>query len=181
MTENQKTIYSKIIEFQKIMKPIKKSTTNPFYKSKYADLASIQECIKDDLCKCNLGYIQITEENGLKTILFDGTGEKIEFTYPCNLTGKAQEIGSSITYAKRYSLVALLGLIVEDDDDDGNEAQNQTVSTANTVTWLTKEQFEKTFKAEKSQIQYVLKQYSTDTHKMKKEYREQLEELTNLM
>jgi hypothetical protein len=104
---------------------IRKTENNPFFKSKYADLANIQGQIREPLAQCGLGYIQITTETGLETRLFTKTGESINFIYPVNLTGKAQEIGSSITYAKRYSLVALLGLIVDGDDDDGNEANNQ--------------------------------------------------------
>lgn len=119
------TIYQGIIAFQKSMPVIKKTEANPFFKSKYADLANIQKQIQRPLSESGLGYVQTTVESGLETMLFNSTGETIKFTYPVNLTGKAQEIGSAITYAKRYSLVALLGLIIEGDDDDGNEAQQQ--------------------------------------------------------
>jgi hypothetical protein len=124
-TPTVKSIYECIIDFQSQMPIIKKTENNPFFKSKYADLANIQSQIREPLAKSGLGYIQITTETGLETRLFTKTGETIFFNYPVNLTGKAQEIGSSITYAKRYSLVALLGIIVDGDDDDGNDAQNQ--------------------------------------------------------
>jgi len=164
-------IYQKIIAFQEIMQPIKKSAKNPFFKSNYAPLDVIQETIRPDLAKVGLGYIQTTCESGLKTTLFDVEGRTIEFVYPCNLTGKAQDIGSSITYAKRYSLVALLGLIVEDDDDDGNAATTPTP----TVKKLTDQEFEKL----KTQNPSVIKQY-LDSHKISMT-QIQRDELTNLL
>ena len=132
-TTTVKSIYECIIDFQSVMPIIKKTESNPFFKSKYADLANIQSQIREPLAKSELGYVQITTENGLETILFNRLGETINFVYPVNLSGKAQEIGSSITYAKRYSLVALLGLIVDGDDDDGNEANNQKIITKTVI------------------------------------------------
>jgi hypothetical protein len=162
-------IYQKIIAFQEIMQPIKKSAKNPFFKSNYAPLDVIQETIRPDLAKVGLGYIQTTCEGGLKTTLFDVEGRTIEFVYPCNLTGKAQDIGSSITYAKRYSLVALLGLIVEDDDDDGNAATTPTVKK------LTDQEFEKL----KTQNPTVITQYLNSSKISMTQ--NQRDELTNLL
>lgn len=161
-------IYQKIIAFQEIMQPIKKSAKNPFFKSNYAPLDVIQETIRPDLAKVGLGYIQTTCEGGLKTTLFDTEGRTIEFIYPCNLTGKAQDIGSSITYAKRYSLVALLGLIVEDDDDDGNAATTPTIKK------LTNEEIQKL----KSSDPKVINQYlNSNKVSMTPEQREDLKSI----
>lgn len=120
----EKTIYSRIIDFQKSMPTIKKDETNPFYKSKYAPLDSIQKAIQEPLANAGLGYIQEATNEGLKTVLFDVDGNTKEFNYPAVFQGKPQEIGSTMTYAKRYALTACLGLIIEGEDDDGNTAQN---------------------------------------------------------
>jgi hypothetical protein len=153
-TPTVKSIYECIIDFQSQMPIIKKTENNPFYKSKYADLASVQTNIQDALAKSGLGYIQevyFGEDNGeptdrtrLKTTLFTKSGEKLESFYPVNATGTAQVIGSAITYAKRYSLVALLGIIVDGDDDDGNGAQSQS-NQPNQKPWANKKELDHCF------------------------------------
>jgi len=123
--ENQNQIYSRIITFQKSMPTIRKDETNPFFKSKYAPLDAIQKAIQVPLADAGLGYVQEATTQGLKTTLFDIDGNIKEFMYPAIFSGKPQEIGSAMTYAKRYALTACLGLIIEgDDDDDGNKAQS---------------------------------------------------------
>jgi hypothetical protein len=127
-----KTIYSKIINFQKNMPTVKKGETNPFYKSKYAPLDYIQKAIQKPLAEAGLGYFQEATSEGLKTTLFDIDGNTKEFNYPAIFQGKPQEIGSVMTYAKRYALTACLGLIIEGEDDDGQKANdsNQKLTQA---------------------------------------------------
>ncbi len=123
-----KTIYGRLIEFQSQMPVIEKGAKNPFFKSKYATLDSIQFAIQPILKEVGLGYTQTISEDktSLITTLYDEEGKSlVAGNYPVNLSGKAQDVGSAITYAKRYSLVAFLGLIVADEsDDDGNQAQD---------------------------------------------------------
>lgn len=185
---SEKNIYSKIIDFQKSMPTIKKDETNPFYKSKYATLDSIQKAIQEPLAKAGLGYTQQATQEGLKTTLFDLDGNTLEFIYPAVFAGKPQEIGSAMTYAKRYALTACLGLIIEGDDDDGNQAQEskqevKKFDATNTV-WMTQEQFEKlkTMIANNDNVegvQAVIAKFSgaivnSVKYAMKKEYREEL-------
>ncbi len=123
-----KTIYGRLIDFQSQMPVIEKGAKNPFFKSKYATLDSIQFAIQPILKEVGLGYTQTISEDktSLITTLYDEEGKSlVAGNYPVNLSGKAQDVGSAITYAKRYSLVAFLGLIVADEsDDDGNQAQD---------------------------------------------------------
>jgi hypothetical protein len=88
---------------------------NPFYKSKYADLASIWSAIRKPLTDNGLAVIQTTEpyEDGITvvTTLVHVSGEK----YETKLSGKMdkqsiQGLGSLITYLRRYSLAALVGV-----------------------------------------------------------------------
>jgi hypothetical protein len=118
-----KKLFQQLVEFQAELPAITKEANNPFFKSKYATLEAIQQTIQPLLTKHGLGYMFMPTVDGLACVLFNTTGEKIEFVYPANLTGKPQDIGSNITYAKRYALCAMLGLIVGDEDDDGNKAQ----------------------------------------------------------
>jgi hypothetical protein len=123
-----KTIYGRLIDFQSQMPVIEKGAKNPFFKSKYATLDSIQFAIQPILKEVGLAYTQTISEDktSLITTLYDEEGKSlVAGNYPVNLSGKAQDVGSAITYAKRYSLVAFLGLIVADEsDDDGNQAQD---------------------------------------------------------
>lgn len=102
--------------------------TNPHFKSRYADLAAIRDAVMPALTKHGIAVIQLpTIHNGafvLITHLRHGGGEIIESIYPLpGSSGKPQEIGSAITYARRYSLAAMCGISAEE-DDDANAAED---------------------------------------------------------
>lgn len=127
MSEVKNNIYSRLINFQSLVGKISKDSKNPFYKSKYANFASIQEAIKLPLAEAGVGYMQEATLEGLITTIFSKEGETIKSIYPLKLEGlKPQEIGSAVSYAKRYSLCAMLGIIISDEDDDGQTANNSS-------------------------------------------------------
>lgn len=106
----------------------KKDSNNPFFKSKYADLASNIDSIKGPLSKHGLSYVQFTDEenekNYLITKLMHSSGEWISGRLKLILKqNDMQGLGSAITYARRYGLAAMVGLAQE--DDDGNEASGK--------------------------------------------------------
>lgn len=109
---------------------VKKTDANPFFKSKYAGLPSILEVVLPVLHKNGLYLTQspITDGDriGIKTmILHTESGESLEGTFTVNLAkNDPQGAGSAITYCRRYALVSMLGLNV-DEDDDGNHASGQ--------------------------------------------------------
>lgn len=110
--------------------------TNPHFKSKYADLSAVRKATLPTLKKYNLGIAQ-------KTVIKDGefvfvarmvhsSGVALDDAeFPLNRTQKSQQIGSEITYAKRYTWSTLCG-ISADDDDDGNAAQNAPANNGKT-------------------------------------------------
>jgi len=119
-----KNIGKALMKFHEEMGVIYKTETNPFFKSKYADLATILTAIKIPLTKAGLTFVQIpTGENELRTILIHPeSGETIEGTFKMTPSkNDPQGQGSVITYQKRYALSAILGLNTEQ-DDDGNKA-----------------------------------------------------------
>lgn len=61
----------------------------------------------------------------LRTILLHTSGERLESTFPLPWSGGAQERGSELTYARRYSLEAVLGVAPSEEDDDGRTAQEE--------------------------------------------------------
>jgi hypothetical protein len=109
--------------FQNEVGKIKKDSNNPFFNSSYASLPHILDAIQEPLKNAGLSFTQLAENEGVTTILMHlESGEYIETSLELKADkNTAQAIGSAITYNRRYSLVPLLGLNV-DDDDDGNEA-----------------------------------------------------------
>ena len=103
---------------------IKKDAINPFFKAGYATLSIIIEVVEPILRKHGLFITHAMDGNTLETTIWDGDKALItsKFTLPAN--GDIQKIGSAITYAKRYNIVALLNLNIED-DDDGNSVKPQ--------------------------------------------------------
>ena len=119
---------------------IVKDAKNPFFKSSYATLQNIQEAIREPLIECQLTVSQHPEgEHGLTTILMHSSGEWIESYYVMTpVKNDPQGIGSCITYQKRYALVSILNLSVNDPDDDGNQATygNKNPNDKKELPWL---------------------------------------------
>lgn len=103
-----------------------KDKKNPFFKSNYADLASIWDCCREPLSSNGLAIIQTVEgkrdEMYLITLLGHASGQWIKSKLPMLLVKHdPQGQGSAITYARRYALQAIVG-VCADDDDDGEKA-----------------------------------------------------------
>ena len=101
-----------------------KSSANPFFKSKYADLHECIEAVKGPLSENELAIIQTTRPNGkdidIITTLAHSSGEWIRGVM--RMTPKKdddQGRGSSITYGRRYALAAIVGIAQKDDDGNG--------------------------------------------------------------
>lgn len=140
-SQSIKNLAGALLAFQLKADKINKDANNPFFKSKYASLSHILESIQIPLAESGLAYTQFpTGDYGLTTILIHPeSGEYIQAEYSMKPTkDDPQGRGSSITYQRRYGLVSILGLNV-DDDDDANEASKQTekkAPTANEKPWL---------------------------------------------
>ena len=107
--------------------PPKTKTANAGkYTYRYADLAEIIDHVRPVMAKHGLAIVQmvtvIEERNFLVSRLLHTSGQYIESVYPLPRQAGSQEMGSAITYARRYSLCALLGIAAEE-DDDGEKAQ----------------------------------------------------------
>jgi hypothetical protein len=113
---------------------IVKDTANPFFKSKYATLASIIDGTRKALADVKIAVVQAVEFEAnlcsVTTILFHESGQWMKgmITMPVAKLDP-QGVGSASTYARRYGLSAFVN-VAADDDDDGNAAskpvQNQT-------------------------------------------------------
>lgn len=108
----------------------KKDSENPFYKSSYADLASVWDACRKPLSDNGLSVVQTTDitDKGvfLVTMLAHASGQWISGILPIRPTkDDPQGMGSAITYMRRYALAAIAGVAPEEHDDDGNEASGK--------------------------------------------------------
>ena len=122
------SIYKKLNEFSQKVGAVRKNANNPFHKSKYATIESVIDTISEPLKECGLGYFQCVEDRFLVTTIYstdeDGT---ITSKVPLLLQKEdMQQLGSAITYARRYALVSMFGL--EQEDDDGNYASGKSTA-----------------------------------------------------
>lgn len=116
---------------QKAFKPAIKDANNPFFKSKYVDLSGAIDAIRDALADNGLSVVQSVDSGDkltLQTTLMHSSGEWIASVYPITAAKQdPQGIGSAVTYARRYSLMALVGLAAEDDDGEAAEGRQHKI------------------------------------------------------
>lgn len=116
-----KNLNTKLLSFQKEVGVISKDGKNPHFKSTYATLQNILSEVKPILSKFNLIVVQPVIDDKVYTFIIDaesGEKESASISLPVGLT--PQQLGSAITYYRRYLLAGMLSL--EMDDDDGNTA-----------------------------------------------------------
>lgn len=128
-SDYMKNLLSKLLAVQKALKPIVKDDVNPHFKNKYFDINSLLAVVKPILSEHGLVLIQPLDGNALRTILYDADGESISSVVNLPDIQDPQKLGSAISYMRRYSLVSLLA-IEGDEDDDGNTASRQTSPVA---------------------------------------------------
>lgn len=127
-----KRIFQAFIAAQKGFGPALKSSTNPHFRSRYADLSACVEAVIDSLHENGLAVCQLTHpsETGVcvETVLIHESGDQMTFGKLHVPASKqdAQGYGSALTYARRYSLMAAMGIAPEDDDGNAAAASKPT-------------------------------------------------------
>jgi hypothetical protein len=124
-----KELATAMAKAQAEIKAALKDSKNPHFKSSYADLTSVWDACRTALTKNGLSVVQIPNFEGdevwLETRLLHASGESISGRYPLRPQQQTpQGYGSALTYARRYSLAAMVG-VVADEDDDGNAASQR--------------------------------------------------------
>ena len=127
MSESITELAKALAMAQSEIKGAAKDSTNPHFKTKYADLASVWDACREPLTKNGLSVAQSTRMEGnavvVITMLLHSSGEYIrgEISLPPTKPDP-QGHGSAITYARRYALAAMVGIAPEDDDGVGASA-----------------------------------------------------------
>ena len=121
-----KSIATALVKAQKEFGPALKTSTNPHFRSRYADLSACIEAVIDALNNNGIYLMQLTDEHdgGVKvsTTFIHESGEQLTggTLFMPATKHDAQGFGSALSYARRYSLMAACGIAPE--DDDGNQA-----------------------------------------------------------
>jgi hypothetical protein len=133
-----KQIATALVKAQKAFGPALKSSTNPHFRSRYADLSACVEAVIEGLNEAGIALIQRTSEDHVgvtvETVFVHESGEMLEcgkLHVPASKQDP-QGYGSALTYARRYSLMAACGIAPE--DDDGNAASRKPSAPAPDIT-----------------------------------------------
>ena len=125
MNQSEKTdaIAKAMVAVQQAIKPALKTEQNPFFKSKYADLSQIWHACNEALTGNGIAVIQggdmIDGHPVMVTTLLHTSGQWIAGAFPLvAVKPDPQAMGSAITYMRRYSLAAMVGVLTEDDDGE---------------------------------------------------------------
>lgn len=125
-----KNIATSLVKAQKAFGPALKSSTNPHFKSRYADLSACIEAVIDALNDNGIFLLQKNYDcaDGImvETVFVHESGEMLEcgiVHFPA-VKHDPQGYASALTYGRRYSLMAACGIAPE--DDDGNQASRKT-------------------------------------------------------
>jgi hypothetical protein len=129
-----KQIASALVKAQREFGPALKTSTNPHFRSKYADLAACVEAVIDALNNNGIFLMQMTHETPdgamAETVFVHESGEMLsagKLFFPAS-KHDAQGYASSLSYVRRYSLMAACGIAPE--DDDGNAASKPALKPA---------------------------------------------------
>jgi hypothetical protein len=123
-SEQLNELFSALAKAQSEMKPAGLNSENPYFKTKYAALSDIVKVSRPALTKYGLCVIQEIRQSAdgtscLQTVLGHSSGQWISSTmkiFPPK--PDVQTLGSYITYLRRYSYAALVGVVTSDEDDD---------------------------------------------------------------
>jgi len=129
-SEDIKDIIGALSKAQGVMKPAVFNKQNPHFKSKYADFSSCMDACRGPLSENGLAIIQYCEtidgKLHLITMLAHTSGQWLKSEFPLiTMKMDSQGLGSAMTYAKRYTLCGLIGVVADEDvinDDDGEKS-----------------------------------------------------------
>jgi len=113
-----KELTAALCQFQASQHRVAKTSFNPAFKTKYVGISEVLATVLGPLTEVGLSFVQFPDgEHGLTTRLMHVSGEYLQATYTMRPTKPdPQGVGSALTYARRYALLAVLGLGTEDDD-----------------------------------------------------------------
>jgi hypothetical protein len=168
-SEDLKDLFGALAKAQAEMRIAGLTNENPYFKSRYADLAEMVRASRPALTKNGLSIIQqilpnSDGQNILNTILCHSSGQYIESRMRIiPAKNDIQSMGSYITYLKRYSYGSLVGIVTSSEDDDGEVAMIESrdiIARGPSLKYNPKESsFETISKDQIIELEYELSQY----------------------
>jgi hypothetical protein len=123
--EPSKTLAEALVQLQAQLPRVIKTADAQY--GKYADLTMVSEALLPIMASTGLSFTasptMLDGQFVLRYLLLHISDQAIEGSYPLPTSGSPQQIGSAITYARRYALCAVTGLAPGGDDDDGQAGQ----------------------------------------------------------
>ncbi len=179
MSDNIKELAVALAKCQGSLAPAKKDASNPFFNIKYADLASVWESCRKPLSDNGLSVVQLSQpcDTGLslQTLMLHTSGQWIKSIMKMTpVRNDPQGSGSCLTYMRRYSLMAIVGIAPEDDDANAASKKPEASKSAKKTT---KAKPKARFPHPTKQIDHamLMKMFNDD----QKEYSEGLQLMTN--
>ncbi len=132
-SDNINELATALAKAQGAMKGAKKDSDNPFFKSKYADLASCWDAIREPFSANGLSITQLTEQSPdlmviVETVLMHSSGQWVSSRLAMKpVKSDPQGLGSCLTYCRRYGISAACGISFLGEDDDANAATGKDV------------------------------------------------------
>lgn len=129
-TQDLSELFTALAKAQAVMVDAKTDSKNPFFKSKYADLSSVVKASRKPLTENGLAVTQFIRDKEGKAFLFTRLGHTsgqwldsfIRIQPPKE---DIQSLGSYLTYLRRYSYAAIVGVVASDEDDDGEQTMGR--------------------------------------------------------
>ena len=180
-SEQINEIAKALSEFQSNLPKIEKDANVNLgsYSFSYAPLETIIQAIKPLLKQTGLSFLHIMNDSILECIILHSSGQCINTGgIAIKMSNKMQDMGSSMTYARRYTLCAALGIVAED-DDDGNSSDGNKIESLDNRKWLNKntpvwDKAVEGIKTGKGTVEDIAKAY-----KLSKKNREELQQIEN--
>lgn len=180
-SEQINEIAKALSEFQSNLPKIEKDANVNLgsYSFSYAPLETIIQAIKPLLKQTGLSFLHVMNDSILECIILHSSGQCINTGgIAIKMSNKMQDMGSSMTYARRYTLCAALGIVAED-DDDGNSSDGNKIESLDNRKWLNKntpvwDKAVEGIKTGKGTVEDIAKAY-----KLSKKNRDELQQIEN--
>jgi hypothetical protein len=132
-SDNINELAKALASAQSQMKVAPFNKVNPHFKNKYADLTAVIDAVRGPLNDNCIAFTQMPENVGgaicLVTRFLHSSGQWMSGEYPLPANVSPQQLGSALTYAKRYSLAAMAGISSDEDDDAEGARKDNQVAT----------------------------------------------------
>lgn len=143
-----------LCQFQSAQLKAPKANNNPAFKTKYASINEVLDTVLPGMTEAGLCFVQFPDGEALTTRLMHVSGEWMQASYTLKPAANTpQASGSALTYARRYALLAVLGLGTEDDDGNAASAPAPKAAAPHYDVAALSAEAEKRFEAAKSRAE----------------------------